>query len=35
MEMYLHERFKIDTLGIFSGRFEDVHSMFLQNYKNK
>ena len=44
MNMYLYERFKIDALGtfkgrhptdVFSGRFEDVHRTFLQNWKKK
>ena len=42
--MHLYERFKIDVLGasqgrhptdFFSERFEDVHRMFLENFKNK
>ena len=42
--MHLNERFKIDVLGTsqgrhptdgFSGRFENVHRIFLQNFKNK
>ena len=41
--MYMYQKFKTDLLGtsqenhptdIFSGRFEDVRRMFLQNVKN-
>ena len=41
--MHLYERFKTDVLGtpqgrhltdVFSGRFEDVHMTFFQNFKN-
>ena len=43
VKMYMYERFKTDVLGtsqgnhptdVFSGRFEDVRRMFLQNVKN-
>ena len=42
--MDLYESFKVNVLGtskgrlstdVFSGRFEDVHMTFLQNFKNK
>ena len=43
VKMHLYERFKTDVLGtpqgrhltdVFSGRFEDVHMTFFQNFKN-